>query len=357
MFVDSLALGGTERMAVNMSNVLLADGHNLALIVSRSEGELKGLLNQNIDYYFLNKKGTFDFKAMRLLFKIYFKLKPDILHANSSSIYWAALLKLVFPNVKLVFHDHSGLSNLLTGSNRIVLRLISVLFDYVIAVNDKLVLWCKDNLYISDKSQIRFIGNFPVLNLSRTTELIPPPDIYNIICIANLRHQKDHFTLINAISILRIQHPNLKFHLHLVGVYFQDKYYFNLIELIKKLNIESSVTIHGPVEDVSILLNKSHIGVLSSLSEGLPVSLLEYGLAAIPVVVTDVGDCSKVVTNNISGYVVEKQNPEALASSLSKVMIDWENSICLGKKLFEVISLKFGSENFKKEYYTLLNLY
>ena len=51
-------------------------------------------------------------------------------------------------------------------------------------------------------------------------------------------------------------------------------------------------------------LNSKHtIGVLASKFEGLPVALLEYGLAKLPVVITDVGECNKVVTHLKDGLV------------------------------------------------------
>ena len=59
---------------------------------------------------------------------------------------------------------------------------------------------------------------------------------------------------------------------------------------------------------------------MSSRSEGLPVSLLEYGLAKLPVVVTNVGECNKVVINGKSGIVVESENSLEFADALDKLI-------------------------------------
>jgi glycosyltransferase involved in cell wall biosynthesis len=49
---------------------------------------------------------------------------------------------------------------------------------------------------------------------------------------------------------------------------------------------------------------------LASKSEGLPVALLEYGFHKMPVVVTDVGDVSSVITNRENSFFSQLQNPE-----------------------------------------------
>ena len=58
-------------------------------------------------------------------------------------------------------------------------------------------------------------------------------------------------------------------------------------------------------------LHGADCGVLSSVSEGLPVSLLEYGMAGLPVIVTDVGQCAEVVGNGRFGRVVPPGKPNS----------------------------------------------
>ena len=72
--------------------------------------------------------------------------------------------------------------------------------------------------------------------------------------------------------------------------------------------------------DIKNILKQSTIGVLSSVSEGLPISLLEYGLANLPVLTTDVGDCKKVLNNNKA--VVPSKESSVFAERLSNIIED-----------------------------------
>jgi glycosyltransferase involved in cell wall biosynthesis len=82
--------------------------------------------------------------------------------------------------------------------------------------------------------------------------------------------------------------------------------------------MDSREVIHsyGSVPDIPYVLSQASIGVLSSKSEGLPLSLLEYGKAGLPVVVTDVGQCPELVQHKSNGMIVAPQNPKALASAI-----------------------------------------
>jgi glycosyltransferase involved in cell wall biosynthesis len=59
---------------------------------------------------------------------------------------------------------------------------------------------------------------------------------------------------------------------------------------------------------------------LSSLNEGTPVTLIEAMAAGKPVVTTDVGGVSDVVTHDVTGFLVPSQNNTALAKALQRML-------------------------------------
>jgi len=93
---------------------------------------------------------------------------------------------------------------------------------------------------------------------------------------------------------------------------------------------------------------------LSSESEGLPLALLEYGLAELPVIATNVGDCNKVVSNKDEGIVVEPKNDKVLAEALLTFINDVDLKRHVAKKLKNKITSSF-SESSTME--TLINIY
>jgi glycosyltransferase involved in cell wall biosynthesis len=346
--VDSLEIGGTERMSANIYNTLCALNIENCLVVSRQLGPIYNFIPKKKDVVFLNKKSAIDFLAFYTLFKLIKSYKPSIIHAHQTSIYWIFILKLVFPWVTVIWHDHWGFSDLLKNSDRKVIKFFSFLIDGVVCVNDKIKEWDIRNLKVN-VNNILYIPNFPLVEIIQRT----PSDVPTLLCLANIRDQKDHLNLLEACALLKEE--NVDFKLLLAGS-LEDKYWVKKVkEKVNELNLNKCVIFLGPVINISELLSKADVGVISSVSEGLPVSLLEYGLAGLPVVCTDVGQCKEVLGNGKFGWIVPVKAPKELANALKEALL---NALLAQKKavgLSRNINKNYGAAIFIERYCSLLD--
>ena len=341
--IDTLQLGGAERMAVNIANVLSEQNYENVLVVTRANGPLSEFLPTKTIYLQLQKKSSFDMVTFYKLLKFIKKEKPTVLHAHSTSIYWGVLIKLLYPSLKMVWHDHYGLSENLKDSSRLFIKLLSGNLDGVIVVNDILYKWSIHNMKIKN---ILFLRNFPYLN---KLTLSIKNKVFVILHLANLRPQKDHLNLVEAIRILKTKINN-PFQLIFAGIDLNDGYSISLKKKVTAYYLEDIITFKGAVKNISSLLEEASLGVLSSQSEGLPVSLLEYGLAALPVVVTDVGQCAEVVGNGKYGLVVPPSNPEKLAAGIQWHLNNRQSSMEMGQSFRKQVEDEYGSMRFLRDY-------
>lgn len=346
--VDSLGIGGTERMSVNIYNTLTSLNIINYLVVSRKKGPVYDFIIEKNNIRFLNKKYFLDFFAFFKLLKFIVDYKPSVIHAHQTSIYWTFIIKLLFPKIIIIWHDHWGFSDSLKDSDRKIIKYFSFLIDGVICVNDKILEWNIRNLKLN-KENIIYIPNFPLI---KTTEK-QKNKIPILLSLANIRDQKDHPNLLEACAVLKDQ--NINFKLLLAGS-LED---VNWVEKIKKrmndLNLVENVFFLGPVIDVSNLLSKADVGVLSSVSEGLPLSLLEYGLAGLPVVCTDVGQCKEVLGNGDFGWIVPPKSPNKLAIAIKQALFDTQLASVKAEGLKKNINENYGSIGFVSKYFELLN--
>lgn len=309
--IDSLDPGGAERVAVQLANALVPSITKSFLCATRKEGLLKASLHPEVGYLFLNKKRTVDIRAI-LTLKNYIKQHDiTIVHAHSSSFFIAVCVKILVPKLKIVWHDHYGDSDYLHDRKALVLKLCSYFFSAILSVNPKLEEWANRNLYCNN---VMYLRNYAKLSTSKRVTVLKGQDHKRVLCLANLRPQKDHLTLFKAFQLVVQQHPHWT--LHCVGKDFNDAYSKTLRASIKDLELEQFVFLYDSKNDISSIIEQCDIGVLSSLSEGLPLSLLEYGLGRLAVVASDVGYCKDVIENEINGYLIEKQNPKSLAKHL-----------------------------------------
>jgi glycosyltransferase involved in cell wall biosynthesis len=77
-----------------------------------------------------------------------------------------------------------------------------------------------------------------------------------------------------------------------------------------------------PPEQMPAEYAAADVFCLPSWWEAMPLSVLEAMAAGLPVVASDVGDISRVVTDGITGYVVPPKDPDRLAAALEPLLTD-----------------------------------
>jgi len=347
--VDTLAMGGTERMSVNMATVLHEAGWESHLIVSRNGGGLEADVVEGVQVHFLGKKSFYDIRAFWRLMRLVKKKKPTVFHAHSTSIYWVVALKIFGGNFLSVWHDHFGLSDRLDSYPRKDMIVLSKWIDRIVTVNQKLEDYWK-GLISYKASSIQTIGNFPFLSLVPVNKF----PTFTFLNLANFRPQKDQLNLLKAIEIL--SRKGLDFQVLLVGEYVDQSWKAQVEHEIQSRKLENWVNLMGPSLEVSKLLGQVHAGILSSESEGLPVALLEYGLAGLPVICTAVGDCTKVISSRELGWIVPPKNAESLAVAMEELMKDQISANQIGIRLREKVEKDFGKQAFLSSYFSLLKM-
>lgn len=348
--IDSLEAGGAERMAVNLANALYEAGVGVVLVASRVGGILESQVGKAVPYYCLDKKSTLDVKAFMRLKAIIKTHGITIIHAHSSSFFMAYLAKLSHPKLRLIWHDHYGDSEHLKQRSFRILKFCSKRFDAVVAVNQKLADWSSGLL---KHPKVIVLRNFVVPHTVGTpTTILSGLDGKRVVCLANLRPQKDHLTLIKAFK--EVVQEQAEWTLHLIGKDFKDDYSASVYNMINALQLEENVFCYGSCSDISAILSQASIGVLSSQSEGLPLALLEYGLHELPVVATNVGDIPTVINHQEEGLIVPPNNEMALHEALMQMIIISEQAKNYALAFSHKVQIHYSSTAFVNQ---LNNLY
>lgn len=130
-----------------------------------------------------------------------------------------------------------------------------------------------------------------------------------IACVARLADGKGHLDLIDAMR--RIARPHRPV-LHLIGGGPRRP---QIEARIRSLGLQTHVRLHGEVDDPNHTLLHMDLFALPSHAEALPLSALEAGAAGLPLLLTDVGDTSRIVTRG-GGWLIPPRRPDLLASAI-----------------------------------------
>ncbi|MCC5888999.1 MAG: glycosyltransferase family 4 protein [Alkalibacterium sp.] len=144
-------------------------------------------------------------------------------------------------------------------------------------------------------------------------------NVFQIIAVGRLETVKNFHLLLKALAEVR----QLNWKLVLCG---EGKEKDSLIELSRKLELDTRVDFMGWLnkEELQDAISQSDLMVLSSVSEGFPVVLLQAAEQQVPCIATDVGDVKALVHNPREGWLIEANDAAALKASLKEAYGKWE---------------------------------
>lgn len=338
--IDSLNRGGAERMAISFANALAYKIEFSGLIATRKEGQLLSQIDKNVSYLFLKKEKKIDFKAVLKLRKYLKKNKVQIIHAHGSSFFIAVLVKITFPEIKIIWHDHYGTRVKESLKENIALFFLSVFFNSIFVVNTQLEKWnsknllCKSVFFIPNFSQAEN-GQEELTNLEGSEEK-------KIIFLANLKKPKNHIVILKAFLDLKLQESGWS--LHLIGKDYFDSYSKVLKDFIDNYSLGNHIHLYGEKNDIKYILSQGSLGVLASTEEGFPVTLLEYALANLAVVSTKAGYCSTMIENEVDGLLFDPLNQEEVKLQLQKITENDSLRESLANNFTKTVSTEYSEE-------------
>lgn len=338
--VDTLLIGGAENVAVMISNSLYSKGFQISFCCTRQAGPLRNKLTSDIPLYVLNKTSLFDWRANFALRKLIRKHQISILHVHNYSIFSAIFAKYFFPiisKVRIVWHDHSG-----TNMNRPFLPflLASWCVDAIIVVDEKV----KDlfRSYVKDKNKVHYLPNYIMNSETMNSPVIRAQPGLKIMNVGPIYKIKNQMLIIQALTHIVSEFPSVM--LFLIGGIRDKVYYQKMLDYIHHNSLEKNVFFWGERNDVQDILKQGDLGVLSSRTEGTPLALLEYGLAGLPVVVTDVGECAHIVNNGLSGLVVPSQDVNSMAEAILTFLRSPKKRYQAGQALKQRVEQKYSEK-------------
>ncbi len=145
-----------------------------------------------------------------------------------------------------------------------------------------------------------------------------------LLMAARFAVQKDHASLLQALAGV-----DAPWQLTLAG---EGPRKAEMEQLSRELGLQDRVIFTGDTDQVEALLASSDVFVLSSVHESLPLSIIEAMRAGLPVVATDVGGVSELVTEGVTGYLVPASDVGFLTERLRQLITSPETRSHMGRQ-------------------------
>ena len=289
------------------------------------------------------------------LLRLYKQEKPDIIHLSSSKIgglgsFAGRVYNLLNPKAKakIIFTAHGwAFSESRSRISRAVIRLLSwftiIFSDKVICLNKKELAQVANWPFVKNKLELVYNG-IPAEEKKGFIKIEEKPTDtpIQIGTISELTKNKGLTYAIDAIS--KIKDRNVMF-----SVISEGEERANLEKQIKEQGLEDKVKLLGFKDNAGAYIGIFDIFLLSSIKEGFPYSILEAGLAKLPVIATNIGGIPEIIEDGVSGLLVEPKDPYAIKNALEKLLDSPALRKSLGQNLSKVVKQKFSLDKMIEE--------
>lgn len=273
------------------------------------------------------------------LFRIYKNLKSviekhqiNIVQTHLLSLYdyiFPFLLKNItslkgliwtFHNTKLEFEEYDTFS-IKKPVYHLLYRRLARHTDFIVGVSDSVMDFLREDVGIPADKIITLNNALPTDRFQvdgnpdklRDTFSIPKGTTI-LLTIGRLTQQKGYHYLFDALQILLEQH---NIFLCVVG---EGSDFESLQSYAGKLDISSHIRFLGHRVDIPFLMTSSDIFVLASLWEGLPLVILEAMASKIPIVTSDTGGISQILSDKVNCRLVPPADAASLASAIHDII-------------------------------------
>lgn len=321
--LHTLNVGGAEILASQYAE-RSADVARTIFVCLEELGDLgQRLRDRGAEIQVFSRRPGFDYQLTRDLGEFFRSRGVDIIHAQQyTPFFYAALSRLPRGGPPILFTEHGRTFPDFRRPKRVLAnRFLLRAQDRVVAVGNQV----KQSLVANEgiaANRIEVIYNgIDVEAFQRDVEVrtatrrelgIVDSDIA-VMQVARLNHLKDHLTAVRAWQRLK---PHRSIRLFFIG----DGEEREAIEkLIEELRLASTVTLLGTRTDVSRLLNAADMFLMTSVSEGIPLTLIEAMANGLPCVSTDVGGIGEVIVNEETGLLSFAGDDEAIAANVLRM--------------------------------------
>jgi sugar transferase (PEP-CTERM/EpsH1 system associated) len=344
----SLDPGGLENGVVNVINGLPRDIFRSSVICLQQSGEFAArIANPGVSIMAMHlQPGNDPIMPFRVA-RVMRTLRPDIVHTRNIEAFFYGATAALLARVPRIIHSEHGRTFPESALRAFVQRNLLRVTDHAFAVSAKL----RDDLsaYIGaprDKYAVLYNG----VDLTRFTDpstqdagFRPTASEVRIVTVGRLVPVKNYPLLLRSLATL----TNLPWQCQLVGEGPERE---ALHRLAAELGIETRVSFAGHSDDVATILKQADIFVLPSFSEGLSNTLLEAMAAGTAVIASQVGGNGEIIADKVSGMLFPSDDAEALASTLSRLLVDAALRHKLGEAAMHRVQQDFAMSTMLNNY-------
>jgi L-malate glycosyltransferase len=319
--LHSLHVGGAEMLAARLARQLRDSCRFIFLCLDELGTLGEELRTDGFLVEVLGRKSGVDGRCALRLAKILRRERVDLIHAHQyTPFFYSLLARLIFDQPPVLFTEHGRHYPDFRRPKRVFAnRLLLQRRDRVVGVgqavrraliNHEGLPARRVGVIYNGIDTVGFANGIHDRDAIRRDMGVGPND-FVVLLVARLDYLKDHATAVRTLQRVVERRPEVR--LVLVG---EGPEKAAIERLVAQLNLGPSVRFLGLRKDVARLLRATDLFLLTSISEGIPLTVLEAMAAGLPVLATQVGGLAEIVEDGQTGRLAPSGDDVALADRL-----------------------------------------
>lgn len=311
--VDSMEVGGAETLVSQMCRVQREQGHEPQVYAVAALGPLGEQMRAE-GFFVQSDIGRNLAESLPHFFRIFRSSRPDVVHMHNPTptIYSAPAARMAGVR-SIISTRHSLVAPPRNAVMERKYRIAARFCDWIVGICDATTANIRDARSASDQKIVRvYNGAAPITRPPQ--DRWPAKSGFTFLYVGRLEPVKNIGFMLTGFRNALAVAPQIR--LWVVG---DGSERTRLEAMVDELGIRQSVCFWGQQLDVAPFFAAADVFVMSSVSEGLPMSLLQALSSGLPAVVTDVGGMSEVVQLAQAGIRVPLGNDELMEAAFVRL--------------------------------------
>lgn len=358
--LHGLNTGGAEILAERLGR-RLAESYDVIFACLDNVGEIgERLLDSGFQVTHLARGSGIDFGCARRLATLVRKERVDIIHAHQyTPFFYALTIRMLATGRPVLFTEHGRFLPDYPRKKRMLFnRAMLRRQDRLIAVGRDVKRALVENEGLpADRVEVIYNGvcvesfdraHFPHARQWLLADVGLPSNAVIVVQVARLDYLKDHRTAVRTIAATP-EAANV--HLLVIG---EGPERAAIESEIQTCALSARVHLLGLRHDIARILAGADILLLTSISEGIPLTIIEGMAAGLPIVSTDVGGISEIIEDQLHGFLSPAKDVAALSSGLMRLGQNSTLRQRMGEAGCQAAALRFSEQAMHTHYHRTL---
>lgn len=332
-----LDYGGIETKMANLSRISSPDFEFIFVAIGRGGACEEKIRKNGREVICLNAGYRIpSFRTVTKLARLFHRFKPDVVHCSGAEAIFHGVLAAKVANTRVVISEEIGLSNR-SFISRVIFSFLFRLSNFVLGESCEVCDHINSQYWVSE-TKLRVVPNFIDRGEHKSLSVRSTNERLRVLSVCRLESIKNISGVLTALSKLKEKGYSFEYLIIGDGAEFSE-----LKTLTSALGLNENVEFLGFLADPDPYYQSADLFLSNSDSEGFSNSLLEAMYFNLPVITTEVGGASQLITDGVNGWLIRPREQGELIEKLKDVFnMSRPDRLAVGERGGEIVRSKYS---------------